>query len=485
MIMKAKRIFSIIASAALALSAGAQQSAHDNYVGVSFGGGMNTLLFNPANGQQSVGGGIEAGLFYARFFNKTVGLGVGLQYTWANASALYNYNEVNTGLVHPSNPNQLYNLTTGFRDWKEQQTVGVLSIPVEALFRHSFNDNWSLIGGAGLSLDFPIHGTYTPKGGDYTTTGVFPALGNYELSDLPEHGFSTYTKIPGSKINNLAKVGISLIGDFGFRYAFNNNWGLYMGMYIGYGLTNMIQSQEAPLVLIDDAREIAYAGTFGSTEVSKVNLMRFGVKVAVDFGWPAKDKAVEPIEPLAPAPEPAVDEEAERLAREKAEAERLAREEAERLAREQAEAERLAREKAEAERLAAEQAAREQAEKEAAWSAFKQRVDDINVYFDNSKVEPAISERDKAAIDELCAFLKENREYKVIATGHTDNYGDPEQNLKVWGMQRAEVLKAYMVKQGVSEDQIRCESKGQTEPVAPNDTRANRALNRRANIRFE
>lgn len=52
-------------------------------------------------------------------------------------------------------------------------------------------------------------------------------------------------------------------------------------------------------------------------------------------------------------------------------------------------------------------------------------------------------------------------------------------------MRRAESLKAYMVSKGVDESQIRCESKGQLEPVADNSTRANRALNRRANIRFK
>ena len=52
-------------------------------------------------------------------------------------------------------------------------------------------------------------------------------------------------------------------------------------------------------------------------------------------------------------------------------------------------------------------------------------------------------------------------------------------------MKRAESLRDYMVKNGVPADQIRCESKGQTEPVADNATRDGRAQNRRANIRFE
>ena len=143
----------MFAAAALTLSVSAQQSAHDNYVGVNFGGGLNTMLYKPANGQQSVGAGFEAGIHYARFFNQWAGLGVGFQYSWANAYATYNWNEVTTGLTHPSNPNTPYNLTTGFNNFVERQNVGVLSIPVEALYRHPFNDRWSLLAGLGLADD--------------------------------------------------------------------------------------------------------------------------------------------------------------------------------------------------------------------------------------------------------------------------------------------------------------------------------------------
>ena len=73
----------------------------------------------------------------------------------------------------------------------------------------------------------------------------------------------------------------------------------------------------------------------------------------------------------------------------------------------------------------------------------------------------------------------------IVIIGHTDNTGNADQNLKVWGKKRAEALKAYMVKQGVSSNQIRCESRGQQEPVADNSTAEGRAQNRRANIRFE
>jgi len=511
--MKLKKSIITIAAAALAITVSAQQAAHDNYVGVSFGGGLNTMLYKAANGQQSVGGGIDAGLFYGHFFNKTVGLSVGLQYTWANAYATYNWSEVSTGLTHPNNPNTLYNLSTTYTDWKERQTMGVLSIPVEVLFRKELSNRWAFIGGVGLSIDFPIHGSYSPMGGTYATTGVFPKLGNYTVSNLPEHGFDTYTTTQGGKMDNIAKVGGSVLADLGFRCALNDNWGMYIGAYFGYGFSNLVkEAKNNPMVIINAQQQIDYAGTFASDETSKANLLRCGLKIAFDFGWPKK--VVEaPVEEVIPM----INEDSVREARfeqYKKEQQAVCRAMAEPddseackalIAKAQqdiaafaydhnlSEEENKARVDAIRDQLAKDLAAqrekdrlaREAAEKEAAWNAFKQRIEGINVYFENSKVVPAISDEDKAAIDELCAFLKENSDYKVIAIGHTDSYGDPEQNLKIWGLQRAEALKAYMVKQGAPADQIRCESRGQNEPVAPNDTRANRALNRRANIRFE
>ena len=525
--MKTNRIFSIIAAAALTLSVSAQQAAHDNYVGVSFGGGLNTMLYKTAHGQNGVGLGYEAGLFYGHFFTPIVGLGVGVQYTNANAFASYNYSEVTTGLTHPNNPNTLYNLSTTYSNWRERQTVGLISIPVEVLLRKTFNDRVALIGGLGVSIDLPIHGSYSPLGGNYVTEGVFPKLGNYKVNNLPEHGFDTYTTTQGGKIGNLAKVGASVIGDLGCRVALNDNWGMYFGLYVGYGFTNLLgEAKTDPLVIINDQQKIDYSGTFASSETAKANLLRCGLKIAIDFGWPADSKK---------------QLEAERLAREAfvadsiANAERLAKEKAERherfeqykreqqavcgnmaepddsdeakalIAKAQSdiaalqyddnltEEQNRARVDAIVEQLRRDLAAQRerdnQAKEQAAETAhveeLKQEVAEINFYYETGKTDVNITDEERKAFDELCERMKNDSSLKLVITGHTDNTGDPEQNLRYFGMKRAESLKELMVSKGVPADQIKCESKGQTEPIVPNDTRANRAKNRRANIRFE
>jgi outer membrane protein OmpA-like peptidoglycan-associated protein len=258
--------------------------------------------------------------------------------------------------------------------------------------------------------------------------------------------------------------------------ALNDNWGLYLGVYAAYGFTNLLKEAKTdPMVVINDQNTITYRGTFDSNETAKANLLRAGIKLVIDFGWPAVNKK---------------QAEAERIAREAfvadsiaavaaAEQARLAAEQA---AREKAEAARIAREKAEAERLAAEKA---EAERIAAEKAFRQSVEDVAIHFDKEGAKLNMPEAEKAIVDKLCEKMKADKSIKIVITGHTDNYGDARQNLEFYGVRRAEALKAYMVKQGVDESQIKCDSKGQTEPIAPNDTRENRAKNRRAVIHFQ
>ncbi|MBR5092609.1 MAG: hypothetical protein IKX32_03950, partial [Bacteroidales bacterium] len=341
-----KHILTLLAAVLLTLGVSAQQNGYSNYAGLNLGGGLNTMTFSPADGTQGLGFGFDAGLHYAHFFNEHFGLGFGVHYTLARTYAHYNFSETTTGLTHAGNPNVSYNLSTNFDNWIESQTVGILGIPVEAFWRNALNDKWTLIGGLGVQVDLPLHGNYGGAAGEYSTTGTFPnALGSYVVSDVPEHGFSTYDNAFNAKIDNLAVV-VSVLADCGVRLALKDNWGLYLGVYGSYGVTNMLAAQQdAPLVAVNttDPSQIDYNGTFGSNQINALHLLRAGVKVGIDFGWDCRDRK------------------AERLAAERAEAERLA---AERAAAEKAEAERIAAEKAKAERLAAEKAAREKAEAE-------------------------------------------------------------------------------------------------------------------------
>ncbi|MBP5515331.1 MAG: OmpA family protein [Bacteroidales bacterium] len=497
-----KRITILFTAVAMAFSVMAQNGEVNNYMGFTLhpAAGLNTMVCNPSDGTHILGVGIDFGLHYTHFFNDKYGLGIGLHYDRVSSSTRYNFTEVTPGLTHVDNPNVTYDLNTEFNNWKEHQVVNVVSIPVEFFWRNVVNEKWTLIAGLGVAADLPLGGKYTAKEGTFTTGGYFPSIGHV-VTDMPSHGFDTYEDDFDSKIEGL-KVGVSVLADLGYRLSLKNNWGLYLGVYGGYSLNSMDAGGENGLVDIASDGSMTYNGTFASNQISALHLLRIGFKVGLDLGWLGGKRKAEALAAEQAAREKA---EAERLAREKAEAE--ARAAQEKLAREKAEAERLAREKAEAEaRAAAERAARAKAEAEAIAREqalldsiaalrknmpaqpvtrveMQKRLDDINatVYFETSGTTPKFDKKTDAIIHTLCASMMVDDNLKAEITGHTDNTGTPAINLK-YGKKRAEALKKYMISLGAPAANIEIKSRGQEDPIVPNDSDENRAKNRRATV---
>jgi peptidoglycan-associated lipoprotein len=90
----------------------------------------------------------------------------------------------------------------------------------------------------------------------------------------------------------------------------------------------------------------------------------------------------------------------------------------------------------------------------------------------------------KAALDMMVNNLKTNPNAVWIEIeGHTDNVGDKVTNERI-GEQRAEAVKRYLYMQHqVPLHKINVITYGEEKPVAPNNTRAGRAQNRRVVVR--
>ncbi len=67
---------------------------------------------------------------------------------------------------------------------------------------------------------------------------------------------------------------------------------------------------------------------------------------------------------------------------------------------------------------------------------------------------------------------------KVLVVGHTDNTGNANTNIGL-GQKRADFAKRYLTRNGILEMNIETASKGQSQPIADNNTEAGRAENRR------
>jgi OmpA-OmpF porin, OOP family len=83
-------------------------------------------------------------------------------------------------------------------------------------------------------------------------------------------------------------------------------------------------------------------------------------------------------------------------------------------------------------------------------------------------------------LDDLAARLKNTGDV-ISLTGHTDDDASAEHNI-VLGLKRAQLIKDFLVTRGIKSSRIKTKSKGESEPIAPNDTEENRKQNRRVEL---
>jgi outer membrane protein OmpA-like peptidoglycan-associated protein len=82
-------------------------------------------------------------------------------------------------------------------------------------------------------------------------------------------------------------------------------------------------------------------------------------------------------------------------------------------------------------------------------------------------------------LDAVGQVLRDNPRMKIEIQGHTDNVGNPAYNLTL-SQSRADAVRKYLIGHGIASDRLTAKGYGATQPIVPNTTDANRALNRRS-----
>ncbi|MBL7769618.1 MAG: OmpA family protein [Flavipsychrobacter sp.] len=99
------------------------------------------------------------------------------------------------------------------------------------------------------------------------------------------------------------------------------------------------------------------------------------------------------------------------------------------------------------------------------------------IYFDVNK--DVVKPESYGTLKGIADVLTENPHVKIKIIGHTDADGNDAANLDL-SVRRAAAVKSELVKTfGIDAARIDTEGKGETQPVASNDTPSNKALNRR------
>jgi len=105
----------------------------------------------------------------------------------------------------------------------------------------------------------------------------------------------------------------------------------------------------------------------------------------------------------------------------------------------------------------------------------------LDLYFPTASSEYIKTDQNQMFIAAAKKFLAENRDKKLVLTGHTDDEDSAEWNLTL-SKKRANVVRQQFIKSGIAADRIISKGKGEWEPKASNATPEGKRANRRVTI---
>lgn len=451
-----KRFFGLVASLALATSSPAQQVYKHN-LDITAGGGLQSTQSNPSShGDNDPRFGWNANFMYRYMFNQHWGIGSGVGVAYYKSKATYNELHITNDLVHVEN-DQPYQLKADFDDWEEAQRLLDIEVPLAVYYMTPMNDKWSFIADLGAKLMIPVWNRYHVVDGEMERRGFFEEYTNIEYYDLPQHGFGkVHHQYGESELRPVTGAGFV---DVGFMRKLKKNRSLYLGAYFSYAFANLSEKMDDKLY---DGKN--YTGIVSSNLVDKTYPMSAGIKVGLSLGYPKHIDTVRYDDPeLIPQKNaiepPAINYDSIRAA----EAEK-ARQDSIR---------------------AAEEKRKEQEQQlQKAQESVKWLNTHLKVNFDLNKAVVEPNEENDKHILYLKSFIDANPDKMLTVIGHTCNLGKEENNIKL-GMRRSIALMEIMIQAGIPAANIRCESMGSKQPVAPNNNEVNRRKNRRVEIRID
>ena len=104
-----------------------------------------------------------------------------------------------------------------------------------------------------------------------------------------------------------------------------------------------------------------------------------------------------------------------------------------------------------------------------------------NVFFDSGKA--TLKPESFIELDELVKYMMQKKSTVIEVSGHTDDVGNIEANLKLFN-DRANSVKAYLIKKGIDATRVEAKGYGDTIPVTDNTTGEVKKKNRRTEVKI-
>jgi hypothetical protein len=238
---------------------------------VQSGGGLHQLNYSPSNGNVKGGAGFSFDVSYGYFLGKHLGLttGAGIQSLKSTATITSQ-----TTISDVDSDGDTYQFRTSYNNWKEDQNSLILTIPVGIAFRGDWSKKISWYATTGVKVFVPIQSKYKAEEGNIVTSGYYPQW-NIELTDMPQHGFTTVEgKLEGDVT---LKTSFGAFLNAGTTFKLTEGLNLSAGVYGNYCFTSATDKKDtAPY-----QKNGMYSSLVNSALVSKTKAISAGIQVGV------------------------------------------------------------------------------------------------------------------------------------------------------------------------------------------------------------
>jgi len=460
-----KTVFISVCFVFAVITAGAQE------LNVWLDGGWQGLSYKVQNGSSSLQPGGSLGLGYtfplARHWNILTGVAGGFYGTKATlADGKYSFPQVDaTGSAFEYNVG-----TTGY---KETQRFFAFSVPLLLQYHSSGSGTqWYLSGGGKLLL--PFNADVKASAGQLNLTGYYPDF-NEVLSNLPQHGFGTVDNWSGSTTYKL-KTAAALSAEAGLSFALSGHTRLYTGVYADYGLTNMRgkTGNSASLVSYnaDGLTGVQAGGVLNVPRTGNARLLSYGIRVKLGFGSSGKGKHGMK-RPASDQAKPAAEQPKQMQDSAKAKEQPMK-------PREQP----MKPQDSVATSIPPSRPLRDSEAVQAVERPGSEAVETIQrtvVFGILNKVD--VPEGMQTHLDSVADIMNRYSDIRIAITGHTCSIGTERENIKI-GEARAGAVAAYLQRKGIDRSRMDIHSAGESDPLVPNSSPANRSKNRRVAIQY-
>ena len=434
------------------------------------GGGLSTLSYKTSIGDKTnlIGGNV--GLGYTIFFNEYIGLMIGAEAACYNAKiTIANFHDRYATNDADGRP-IIYNAKV--RRYMEKDHLSNLNIPLLAQFQTSiFGNEHKLYINLGFKLGIPMSKIGLSSLCKYSSEAELQASGTYTdynqtLFDQEDLGYGD--RFAGEKKTGKLDFKLSYMAeaDAGVKWKLGRRFSLYTGIYFDYAFNDVITTHKGSFLEYNHLypQELTYNSVLTSQYVqnpdnpsltrtpivkNKVSPLAVGLKLKLGVNM-CKLSPKEKKEEDKKKKKPEDDSLEESLNGKKKNKPKVV----------------LDAEDDDRKRLNDEYGPVKDV------SVLYVESYDINV----SKLSPVMKMMLDKRIESLRKYNSDR--YQIICEGHACDIGTTEANLNI-GQARANTVRKYLISKGFKAKNVVAITKGDSNPVVPNDSEVNRKINRR------